>query len=549
MKRSRKFWALAIAGVMSASLVLAGCGSKPADSGTTGNNDTSGQTTNTAPTLGHLKMELMTYTNPRPYNPEGDKLAEAIQSELAKIGVDVKVTALPWAEHKTAVLKEGKGDAYMFGWIGDNGDADNFLYVHFHSSQWDALNSGKYKNDQVDKLLADAAATSDQATRSKLYIDAQKLIMQDAPWVVFNHTTDFAVLRAGVSGYQLHPTGQVDLRDVVTGKDTLIYARGADATSLDPAMVEDGESAKVIQQIHDNLVRYKPGSTEVEPSLAKSWETSADGLTWTFHLRDDVKFSDGTPFTSADVAYSIGRQMKGKATSDMPYADFSFGMIKEIKTPDDHTVQFVLEKPYAPFVANLAMSLAAPIIQKKQGEAKGAGYGEAPIGTGPFMLKEWKKNQQIVLEANPYYWDKNHMPKVKTVIFTVTDKNTVRVDQILTGQADIADGVSTADVPRIEAAKDKATLLRAPGMNINYMAFRIDHKPFDNPEIRKAISMAINREAIVKSLYHGYAELAKGPMPGFIPGADPNGQPYPYNPDEAKAILAKLGYDTTPIQK
>lgn len=547
MKRSRKFGALAVAGAMAASLVLSGCGGKQAES-TTGPSSTTNQTT--APTLGHLTFELLTYTNPRPYNPEGDKLAEAIQSELAKIGVQVKVTPLPWAEHKTAVLKEGKGDAYMFGWIGDNGDADNFLYVHFHSSQFDALNSGHYKNDQVDKLLKDAAQAADPAVRAKNYVDAQKLILKDAPWIFFNNTTDFAVTSAAVKDYQLHPTGLVDLRDVTLGKDTLVYARGADATSLDPAMIEDGESAKVISQIHDTLVRYKPGSTEVEPSLAEKWEVSQDGLTWTFHLRKDVKFSDGSPFTSADVKYSIGRQLKGKASADMPYADFSFGMVKDIQTPDPYTVQFVLNEPYSPFLANLAMSLAAPIISQKQHEKYGdKEYTTHPLGTGPFVLKDWKKNQQIVLEANPNYWDKAHMPKVKQVIFTVTDKNTVRVDQVLNGQADIADGVSTSDIERIMAAKDKSILLQSPGMNINYMAFRTDHKPFDNPDIRKAISEAINREAIVKALYQGYAQLAKGPMPDFIPGADKDGQPYAYNPDDAKAILSKLGYDTTPLNK
>ena len=165
---------------------------------------------------------------------------------------------------------------------------------------------------------------------------------------------------------------------------------GADSRGLDPAFVDDGESAKVMCNIYENLVKYKNGSTEIEPALATSWSQTNDGLTWTFNLRKGVKFHDGTPFNAAAVKFSVDRQLPPQATDDMPYASFTFdpAIIKEVKVVNDSTVQFLLKAPYAPFLANLAMSLAAPIVSPAAVKKYGNGFHPAPRGHRPVQVRE-----------------------------------------------------------------------------------------------------------------------------------------------------------------
>ena len=320
----------------------------------------------------------------------------------------------------------------------------------------------------------------------------------------------------------------------------LIYARGADSRGLDPAYVDDGESAKVMCNIYENLVKYKNGNTDIEPALATSWSQSKDGLTWTFNLRKGVKFHDGTPFNAAAVKFSVDRQLPPQATNDMPYASFTFdpGIIKEVKAVNDYTVQFLLKAPYAPFLANLAMSLAAPIVSPASVKKYGNDFIQHPVGTGPFVFEKWDKDQQIVLVKNKNYWGKQAL--VDKVVFKVTKENSVRASELMTGAIDIMDGVDVNDVKTLESKGMK--MIKNAGMNINYMAFFCHKKPFSDPRVRRAISMAINRAEIVKYLYQGYAELANGPLPNFIPGYDPKLEPLPYNPEQAKKLLADAGY-------
>ncbi|HEY3365625.1 MAG TPA: ABC transporter substrate-binding protein [Symbiobacteriaceae bacterium] len=527
----RRFWNFVALALVLMTVFAAGCTSKPAET----------KKEVTAPVGKKLSFELMAYSNPRPYNPEADKLAEAIQSELAKAGIEVKITTLPWTQYKDAIRKDRKGDAYLFGWTGDNGDPDNFLFVHFHSSQ-SALNVGKYKNAKADELLLQAQQVSDMSKRTALYADAQKIIEEEAPWLFVSHMNNFIATRDTVQGFKIHPTLNLyDFNKIeVTGKKDLIYAQGADATSLDPAMVEDGESAKPIGLIFDNLVKFAPGSTTIEPMLAKSWDISADGKTYTFKLREGVKFQDGTPFDAEAVKFSIGRQLTDDAKKNWPYADFSFGMVKEIKVVDPLTVQIILNEPTAPFLANLAMSLAAPIVSptavKKYGDKD---FGRNPVGTGAFSLEKWDKDQQIVLKANPNYW--GGAPKLERVIFKVTAKNEVRADEIIAGSVDIMDGIAPADIARITGAKG-VKMVTQSGMNISYMGFMADRPPFDNVKLRQAVSMLIDREALVKALYKGNATVAQGALPAWMPGFAKDVKPVGYDPAKAKAMLKELGY-------
>lgn len=325
---------------------------------------------------------------------------------------------------------------------------------------------------------------------------------------------------------------------------TLVYAQGADPRGLDPAFVDDGESAKVIVNVYEGLIKYKEGSTELEPGLAKSWEISSDGKEYTFKLREGVKFHDGTPFNADAVKINIERQLPPKATEDMPYASFTFGEVEKVEKVDDYTVKIKLKKPYTPFLANLAMSLAAPMVSPAALEKNNGNLNENPVGTGPFKFVSWKKGESITLEKNNEYW--GDKAKLDKVVFKFTKENSVRASELMTGATDIMDGVDPNDVQKLK--DNKINVITENGMNINYMAFNTERAPFNDPKLREAISYAINRDELVKFLYQGFAEVAKAPLPSFIPGHNNKVKSIEYNPEKAKQLLKEAGKENLSVK-
>ena len=316
-----------------------------------------------------------------------------------------------------------------------------------------------------------------------------------------------------------------------------IFAQGADPRGLDPAYVDDGESAKVMCNVYEGLLQYKGETTELEPCLAESWEVSADGLEYTFHLKKDVKFHDGTPFNAEAVKYNIDRQLPPKRTDDMPYASFTFGPVKQVDVVDDSTVKITLTAPYTPFLANLAMTLAAPMVSPTACEKAGGNLMENPVGTGPFKFVKWDKGQSLTLERNEEYWGtKALLPKV---IFQFIKENNVRASKLANGEIDAMDGLDPNDVKMLENAK--VSIFQAKGMNINYMLFNCSREPFNDPKLREAICRAINVPELVTALYQGYAEVANSPLPDFMPGYDKDVQQYGYDPAKATELIKELG--------
>ncbi|SKA10330.1 ABC transporter substrate-binding protein [Selenihalanaerobacter shriftii] len=326
---------------------------------------------------------------------------------------------------------------------------------------------------------------------------------------------------------------------------TLVFGRGGDSVKLDPADVTDGESMKVTRQMLDGLVEYKPGETEIEPALAKSWETSEDGLTWTFNLRKGVKFHDGTKFNADAVVFNFKRWMN----KDHKYHDGQFvywgymfggfpGVVKSVEAVDEYTVKFTLKEKLAPFLANLAMGpfgISSPTAIKKYGED----YFKHPVGTGPFKFVKWVKGDRIILEANEDYWEGR--PYLDKVVFRVIPDNTARFMELQSGSIDMIDGVNPNSVPQIRNA-DKLKLSLRPSMNVGYLAMNFDKKPFGNVKVRRAINHAINKKEIIKGLYAGLGKPAKNPLPPSLWGYNEDIDPYEYNPEKAKKLLAEAGY-------
>lgn len=340
--------------------------------------------------------------------------------------------------------------------------------------------------------------------------------------------------------------GETDKKEQATGQTELIYGRGADTTSLDPSVVTDGESLKVTDNIYDTLLNYAEGSTEVEPALATEWTISDDSLTYTFTLQEGVKFHDGTDFDAEAVVQNFERWMNGGEGGAYVYYAAMFGgykgdeghVIESVTAVDEKTVEFKLNRPQAPFLNNLAMApfgIASPTALEEQGDK----YGENPVGTGPFVFKEWKRNETITLEKNADYW--NGEPKLEKVIFRVIPDNSARLTALKTGEIDLMDGVNPSDVGQIESDENLQVLLR-PGMNIGYFGFNVEKEPFNDPKVRQALNHAVDKEAIIEAFYAGNADPAVNPMPDFMPGYNEEIAGYEYDLEKAKALLAEAGY-------
>lgn len=233
-------------------------------------------------------------------------------------------------------------------------------------------------------------------------------------------------------------------------KDTFTYAQGADPRGLDPAMVDDGESAKVMCNIYEGLYKYDKNSTKVEPCLATSYDISSDKTKYTFHLQKNVKFQDGTDFNADAVKASIDRQLEPKVTDDMPYASFVYGSIKaksgvkEVKKIDDYTVEIDLFSPETPFLRNMAMIMAAPIVSPTALKKYNNNLNEHPVGTGPYTFVRWTKGQDIVLKRNDNYWGEK--AKTQNVVFKFITENSARVIALTSGEVDAIDGIDATQV-------------------------------------------------------------------------------------------------------
>ena len=328
---------------------------------------------------------------------------------------------------------------------------------------------------------------------------------------------------------------------------TLVFAKG-DAVNLDPANVTDGESITVMNNIFEGLVRYKAGSTEVEPGLATSWEPSSDGLVWTFHLRQGVKFHDGTPFNADAVVFSLERQRDENHPfhqyGEWEYWGWCFSEIAKTDKVDDYTVKITLSKPFAPFISTIAM-FTAYIVSPANAEQYKDQAVSHPVGTGPFKFVEWVRGDHITLEKNSDYWGEK--AKIDKLIFKVITDPSSRFLALQKGEVQGMEFPNPDDLQKIESDPSLQTLSQ-PGLNVGYLAMNMGKDtpgfqgPFADVRVRQAINYAINKKDIVEHLYKGTAEVAKNPLPPTLWGFNDAVQDYEYNPTKAKELLAEAGY-------
>ncbi len=336
---------------------------------------------------------------------------------------------------------------------------------------------------------------------------------------------------------------------------TFVMGAQGEPVCLDPAIITDGISSRITNQIFEGLAKYKGSTTEVVPSLAERWDVSADGTVWTFTLRKNAKFHDGTPFDAKAVVWNFERwrftkhpqhENQIKAGQTFEYYEAQMGgfddksLITKVEAVNPTTVRFTLREPQGPFLANVAMFtfvLASPTAVEKWG----AESCKRPVGTGPFRFVEWKPNQEVILEANPDYWDKAGAPKVQRAIIRNIKDSSQRVAALKAGEIHGMEGVNPDDVKVVRADPRLQIILR-PTNTTGYLAFNYKVKEFQDKRVRQAIAHAVNKQGIVNALYGGTGLTATQFQPPPLWGHNKDLKDYPYSPDRARVLLKEAGF-------
>lgn len=352
---------------------------------------------------------------------------------------------------------------------------------------------------------------------------------------------------------------------------TLVFARSGETDTFDPSLATNNETFYATKQVYDGLVQQKYGTMEIIPALAKSWETSEDGLEWTFHLKEGIYFSQTKYFNQSselsadDVIFSIKRQFDKRhpyhaianyqiysqilSKQKHPKTAFQYwsgmGMskiIKDIKKIDKYTIKFYLKQPNAIFLTLLTMDFASIMSQDYANyllqHNKAGDLTSKPIGTGPFVLESWDK-EDIVFSKNYNYWGLK--PYIDTLIMKTIPDSKKRVSMLKSGKIDMMNFPKEEDLEILQHDRN-IKFAKKEGSNIGYLSMNELVDVFKNKQVRQAINYAINRQAIVDKIYGTLGNLANSPIPESSWAYNPNIKKYEYDPIKAKELLKQAGY-------
>ena len=341
-------------------------------------------------------------------------------------------------------------------------------------------------------------------------------------------------------------------------KGNLVFCSEGSPEGFQPQFFTTGTTFDAVSvPIFNRLVEFETGTTNIIPALAESWTVSADGKIYTFKLRKGVKFHSNANFTPSrefnadDVVFSWNRMAEDnhpfhKMTAGQTFAYYDdMGMkniVGSVEKVDNNTVRFNLLRPEAPFLADIAMDFASILSKEYFETMQKKGTPNAadvyPIGTGPFEYVSYQKDATIRYKAFDQYW--SGRPKIDNLIFSITRDATARYAKLKTGECHVMAFPKPADLD--EMKKDpQLTVLQKEGLNIGFIAFNVEKKPFDNKLVRQALNLATNKEAILKAVYLGNGQMAKNPIPPILWSYNNDVKDYPYDPAKAKQLLAQAG--------
>ncbi len=338
---------------------------------------------------------------------------------------------------------------------------------------------------------------------------------------------------------------------------TLVFCSEGSPEGFTPALYTAGTTFDASsRQIFNKLVEFEIGTTEIVPGLAESWTVSSDGLEYTFNLRKGVQFHSIKGFTPSrefnadDVLFSFNRQF----LKDHPYNKVSGGnyeyfngmsmpdLLNQVKRIDDHTVKFILNRPEAPMIANLAMDFASIHSAEYADKMASAGtldkFDQNPVGTGPFKMIAYQKDAFIRYKAHPSYF--RGKAAIDDLVFAITPDASVRYQKMKANECQVMPYPNPADVAAMK--KDPSlNLLSQEGLNVGYLAYNTKVAPFNNRKVRKALNQAINKQAIIDAVFQGAGKIAKNPIPPTIWSYNNATVDDDYDPAAAKAALEAEG--------
>jgi peptide/nickel transport system substrate-binding protein/oligopeptide transport system substrate-binding protein len=337
-------------------------------------------------------------------------------------------------------------------------------------------------------------------------------------------------------------------REDASVRNTLIDSRDRyDPKSLDPAQATDVPTGRAVSYVFDGLTRFTPDA-KLEPSLAERWDVSADGRTYTFHLRRNVRFHDGRPFVARHVVQSWervldpatrsgGAAMLSAIAGATAFADRKATTVSGLSAPNDSTVIVTLSQPLAIFPTLVAMPIAAIVP-----DSVPANFGERPIGTGPWRLVEWRHDDYLLFARNDEYWD--GAPETDSLLARIIPEPSTSVAEFESGNVDLL-YVPESESRRWQEAGgpgDRVQMLPVSALRLWYVGINVTRGPLRDVRVRQAINHAIDVETIVERLIGGRGRLAAGVIPPSLAGADSAREPYDFDVARARQLLAQAGH-------
>jgi peptide/nickel transport system substrate-binding protein len=328
--------------------------------------------------------------------------------------------------------------------------------------------------------------------------------------------------------------------------ETLVWHLGSEPDTLNPITATDAYASRIDSLVYDSLIERDNQTLEWKPKMASSWEIASDKLHFIFHIRPGIRWTDGAPVTADDVVYSFERIMDPKV--DAPHQRVYYQDIEKVEKLDDLTVKFTYKKPY--FMA-FEFCGGIPIVPKHlfdNGEDFNTHHlNRAPIGNGPYKLVSWETGRRIILERNEDYWgqDIGRMPAIKRIDMEVIEEDPVALQILKKGGLDYADlrpiqWVRQTDTPHFKALYNKYQYY-SPGFS--FIGWNMKRPFFSDKRVRRAMSLLVNREDILKKINFGIGRIVTGPFYVETKDYDTSVLPLPYDPEAAKKLLKEAGWE------
>lgn len=324
------------------------------------------------------------------------------------------------------------------------------------------------------------------------------------------------------------------------GPSVLVYGTTGDAQTLNPLLSTDTASSIVHARIFEGLVKIDPETGRPIPGLAERWDQSPDGLTYTFRMRRDVTWSDGVPLTAEDAKFTFDTIMDPK-TKTVRRGDYD--QVKTFDVVDPATFRVTLKEPYCPFLVNMTIGLVPRHVLASSPDVNTDEFNtKRPVGTGPYVLTEWKKDDHVTLTANPAYW--GGAPKIRQWVMRVVKDTNVVFAQLKTGEIDVA----TIDASNMDEAQRQPNLAVTPYYSLGYtfIGYNEANPRFQDKRVRQALTHALDRDVLVQKVLYGQGQVINGPIPPISWAYAPDIPAFDYDVAAAKQLLGQAGWTPGP---